>query len=78
MAFLCLLSKSSSIKKLSSALVGIRQNSLVLLNLKNCAGDFAPLALAELGQLLDNFGFVHKVKLTSRWQLTEKVLYLIV
>src|SRR5438046_2483462 len=48
---------------LVGASIAVRQNSLIALNLKNCAGDFAPLTLAELRQLLDDFGFAHVTSL---------------
>jgi hypothetical protein len=41
-------------------LVAIHQNSLVVLDFEDSAGDFAPLALAEPWQLLDDFGFTHE------------------
>jgi hypothetical protein len=45
---------------LVGAPVAVRQNPLVILDFEDEAGNFAPLALAELGQLLDDFGFAHE------------------
>ncbi len=50
---------------LVGAFVAIHQDSLVVLDLKDKAGDFAPLTLTELGELLDDFGFAHKAQFTS-------------
>ena len=45
---------------LVGAPVAIHQNSFVVLDFKDEARDLTSLTLAELGQLLDDFGFAHK------------------
>ncbi len=45
---------------LVGASIAVRQNSLVVLNFKDEADNLAPLTLAELVQLLDDFGLAHE------------------
>lgn len=44
---------------LVGALVAVGQNALAVLDFEHRAGDFASVAAAEFGQLLDDFGFAH-------------------